>query len=201
MITTPRPILELTSTLLKENNPDLSFNRVVLFRTAVNKLLSEHKMKFARKSYNINVPPNTQSLTFDLLTIADFDPHFGVDAITPDGMRYELTNNTMLKVTGVNTNLPTVITVFYYAIIPTTFTSAEQVLPFSIPDKAALAIALLIKSYVHDSKRQRLDARNALLDYKEEIGNLRLQMENWAEKPKTFVNKAAAYIASRTYSD
>lgn len=65
-----------------------------------------------------------------------------------------------------------VIEVLYYA-FHTPVTASTEILAFDIPDEMILPIALYMKHLVHEGKRQRYDSRNALIDFKEEIDNLR----------------------------
>lgn len=82
-----------------------------------------------------------------------------------------------------------VIEVVYYAIHTYVSTSAEA-LTFSIPDEIGIAIVLYMKYLVHEGKRQRYDSRNALLDFKDSIDELRpmAATKKIKDRPRTVGN-------------
>ena len=189
MITTAQPILDETSlVLLKESTPDYSLARLTAFKTALNKFLTEYKWSWSRLYVDINLAsPET---TYDMSSLPAYNPSWGIDEVemeskplipidynsrdqTYSSVRFYMSrDDSTINFTGTPTST---VRVWYYSVQPTVPASETDTLAMKISENAVHAIALLTQHFVHLGKRQRLDARNALLDYQQEINNLRPQ--------------------------
>lgn len=188
MITTPAPILEAVSGGLNESTTDTSSKRIIAFNRAMRKFLNYKKFKFAIVEGTLTLVSDTQK--YNLLTeFADYDVARGIDEvwigndqifpidnqdkeIYTETQKFFLTNNgksieftKTLDYDGTNP------TIYYYA-QHTNIDASTDTLNIPIPEAFQEALVLLVKHFVHDGKRQRNDARNALLDYKDEIKNV-----------------------------
>lgn len=189
MITTAQPILDETSlVLLKETTADYSAARLTAFKTALNKFLTEYKWPWARLYIDIDLTSPTT--TYDLSALDTYSPSWGIDEVeigskpmipadynlrdqTYDTVRFYMSRDDMtINFTGTPTST---VRVWYYGVQGSVPASQEEALDIKIPEHVAHALALLTQHFVHLGKRQRLDARNALLDYQQEVNNLRPQ--------------------------
>ncbi len=182
MITTPNPVLIATSALLKEGSTDKTATRLKYFDQAVRHTLSQFKWSFRRKLYTLTATSGVTEYALSPL-IPDYDPIAGVYEVwsgstllytisysqkasadssvylTPDG----------LTLGGVADD----VSVWYYA-QHTTVTDENTVLNIPLPEAISIPISTYIKYLVHDGKRQRNDARNAILDYQVQVSRLKL---------------------------
>lgn len=182
MITTPEPVLRRVSYQIGEEVPDTSAVRVSYFNEAYQYYLSLNKWSFKIKEYNLTTDSNKE---YDLTTlIADYSQPDGVYSVetsggglvkpisyedkdlysdqyyylTPDGKSIGFTSYTAGDIFKIK----------YYAVL-TEATSATSTLNISIPEHHIRPIVTYIRFLIHDRKRQRNDARNCLLDFKEQL--------------------------------
>lgn len=185
MTTTPNAILVEASQALNETSTDTSSKRVGYFNSAVRTVLGERKWSWSRKSHTLDTDDGIQE--YDLSSeISDFDPERGIYEVYLAGVKidyveYSEKDNVSSenarwywkpdgKTIGFTTEFDGTenVVIWYYA-IHTNAANSGATLNIPIPEKMHTAIVLQIKALVHNGKRQRYDARNALLDYKEEI--------------------------------
>lgn len=183
MITTPQPILEAVSTELGESATDTSTDRLRFFTTAVRHYLSLYRWSFKIKEYNLTA---TSSKEYDLTSlISDYDVSHGVYGVKHgtkilDQVSYEAgvavpSDTTVQKYfiypSGKKIGFTAITsgdtyTIRYYATL-TTPSSYSDTLNVYIPENHVRAIVVYIKHLIYDRKRQRYDARNAILDFQE----------------------------------
>lgn len=190
MITTPAAFLTETSNMLNESTVDNGTKRISYFNRSVRKVLSMKKWGFEKKKGTLTLSAGVQ--TYSLVTqFADYNPLKGIVSVWVNGQKIDsIDYDEKADVTSPATQKcylepdnetigfrkeidgTEVIEVLYYA-NHTAVTASTETLAFDIPDEMILPIALYMKHLVHEGKRQRYDSRNALLDFKEEIDNLR----------------------------
>lgn len=189
MITTMAAITTETSHLLNEGSADTSAKRIAYGNRAIRRVLRVRRWNWQKKPHTLSVSAGVQE--YDLSSvISDYNPNWGIYEVYIGGEKvspilYEnAVDNTdirfYLKPDGVTIGFthPMVgdesIIIWYY---PRWVNVSDTSTTFniSLPEDLLGAVCLLIKAMVHGAKRQRYDERNALLDYKEEIGELVLQ--------------------------
>jgi len=193
MITTIDPLLISASNRLNESSEDYTPQRIDFCNTAIAEVLGQYAWNCRRKSFTLVTTPGVQTYDFtssSVLPNDDYDPEFGfyeiwngeqrLDPILYDNMDnfsesdcFAISpDNTSLVFTLSQTSSNTY-TVWYYA-RHKDVGAKTTVLNLSIPDNLKKPIVTYIKYLVHDAKRQRNDARNALLDFEEQIGDVKL---------------------------
>lgn len=188
MITTPEIILTKVSNDLRESSVDISNRRVSYFNDAVEQVLSEYKWKWARRKHVLDVSGGEES--YDLTDeISDYAVDDGIHIIKIDGAEifpYSFDNDDddvskqhftlspdnktlsfMKDITGTE-----VVEIWYYA-EHTRVASYNTALTLSIPPKVGNLIANYMRFLEHNGKRQRNDARNAMIDYADLLDKLR----------------------------
>ena len=189
MITTPQPVLNLLSSILRESSVDTSNRRVIYFERAVRELLKQKKFPWSRERLDYAVSANTD-VSIDMTSeTTNYNPVWGphevwngTEQIFPcdyedrenhSDLRWYLEPDE--KTIGFTAQFSSAATikVYYYATIPMGSVSAsDSSLAFAIPDDAGDVVATYMKFLVHDGKRQRNDARNAILDFKQQVEEL-----------------------------
>lgn len=189
MITTIAPICTETSHLLNEGSADTSAKRISYCNRAIRRVLRVRKWNWAKKKHTLDVDAAVQE--YDLTTeISDYNPMWGIFEVYIGGEKMNpidytqrantTSNNFYLKPDGVtigftNTLDGSEVIDIWYSAGWVNVTASDTAFNISIPEDLLGGICLLIKAMVHGGKRQRYDERNALIDYKEEIGELVLQ--------------------------
>lgn len=197
MITTPEVILTTVSTDLRESSADTSNRRVSYFNKAVEHVLSEFKWSWARRRHVLDVAGGEES--YDLLTeIPDYSVDDGLHIIKIDGAEvfpYSFDNNDddvskqYFTLSPDNQTLEfmkdivgdEVVEIWYYA-EHTRVSTYNEALTLKIPPKFGNLVAHYIRFLEHNGKRQRNDARNAMIDYVDLLDKL---------KPKDASKKAS----------
>lgn len=216
MITTAKPILdEVSLVLLKEPTSDYSTARLTAFKSALDKFLTEYKWKWSILTQDFTLTSPTKS--YDMSALPTYNPSWGMDEIwvgevlvlpidyterfdTFSDLRYYMSRDNM---TLYFTETPDdEVNAGYYggqSVVPS---SESTSLDIKISPSAQHALALLTQHFVHLGKRQRLDARNALLDYQQEVNNLRPQegSKKGRHAHKKFQNVMTATSFRRTYT-
>lgn len=191
MITTATPILKKTSYQLGESSTDTSLKRLEFFNIAVKHTIDQHKWKWTIKDQVLPTVAETQEYDLtsaSIITDEDYNMEAGISELyngttkidpviyqnrgnfsvsdrfylTPDNKKLGFTKS----VTASDSY-----TVWYYATL-NDVSSATTTLNISIPDNMAIAIVSYMKHLVHEYKRQRNDARNCVIDFKEQISEL-----------------------------
>lgn len=189
MITTPQKALNKVSAKLNELTTITSGQRFEFFNLSVQALLDYSKWKFAKKKHTLSV---TTEAEYDLTSeISDWNPLWGVDIIYVDGdqifpVDYEdkdLYTNTMkfcftpdeksIYFTKELTGSETIEIWYFQRHVDVDETSDTLNVP--LPEATLKGITLYMKHLVHDAKRQRNDARNAILDFQEAMEELTMQ--------------------------
>ena len=183
MIQTARPILQQVSYELGEETTDASSARLSYFNKAVHFYFSKHPWKFRIKSYDLTL---TTSKEYDLTSlISDYDTTFGLYLVEDENGKqiepidffdknktltdvyYYLTpNKKSIGFTSVEADK--IYKIYYYA-VHINVSDADATLNIPIPEAHSKPIQTLILFHVYNRKRQRNDARNAMLDFKEEL--------------------------------
>lgn len=205
MITTPEIILRDVSYQMGEEVFDTSSVRISYFNRAYQYYLSLNKWSFKIKDYSLTTTTNTE---YDLTSlISDYSQSDGlyevrnsggelvefinyVDKdlpsstnknhyyITPDGKKIGFTSHTAGDVYNLK----------YYAVL-TPVSSYNETLNIPIPEHHAQPITTYIMFLIHNRKRQRNDARNCILDFKEQLEETLMKDANYKNAsfvPKTF---------------
>lgn len=184
MITTPNDFCQECTDLLNESALDTSAKRIRFFNRAMRAIKDVRKWSWNRVSGTLTMVVDTTE--YDLTTaFSNYDPMWGIfevylggekiepvdytrkDDTTADKYYLKPDNKTIgftFEVTG-SENV-----VIWYTPSHTAATTAATTLVPSVPDSMLGPVALLMKSYVHGGKRQRVDQKNTLLEYKEAIG-------------------------------
>lgn len=189
MITTIASICAETSHLLNEGSSDTSAKRISYGNRSIRRVLRVRKWNWAKKKHTLSVSVGVQE--YDLSSvISDYNPMWGIFEVYIGGEKMNpidytqrlntTSNNFYLKPDGVtigftNTLDGSEVIDIWYSAGWTNVSASDTVFNVSIPEDMLGAICLLMKAMVHGGKRQRYDERNALIDYKEEIGELVLQ--------------------------
>lgn len=216
MITTLSPILIETSYILNEGTTDTTAKRISFGNRAIRRVLQVRKWSWGKKDHTLTVIEGTQE--YNLVDeISNYNPMWGVYEVYVGGekidpVEYSRRNDSSGNHFYIVPDTQTIgftmdidgtedIVIWYYASWNNVSTTSEN-FDLTIPEQMLDAICLLIKSYVHDAKRQRYDARNALTDYKESIEELVLQdASNKAhDLPQVIPNVMEYHRARRTYS-
>jgi hypothetical protein len=182
MITTPETVLDETSAVINENTTDTTAKRVRLFNRACRKVIHDYKWSFRKKTYTLTTSVGVS--TYDLTTlITDYDPVaglFAIDGLYPTEYDFRADGGTYYYLTPDNETLgftfdvtATTYTITYYALY-VNVAAYNTTLNLSIPDTFKTIIVTYLKHLVHDAKRQRHDARNAIIDYKEQLSDIKL---------------------------
>jgi len=215
MLTTPADFLAETSQLLNESATDTSVKRIGYFNRAMRRVKRMRKWSWNKKSHTLSVSAGVQS--YDLTSvISDYNLQWGIyevyiggEKVTPsDYSRLSSVSGTSFGVspdgktiTFTNTLDGSEDVVIWYSPRHTKATASDSTLSPSVPEDMLGPVCLLMKSYVHDGKRQRNDARNALLDFKEEIEEAILQdsAHKIKDLPHTLPNPLVYNRVRRTY--
>jgi len=215
MITTPRPVLKAISERLNESDTDVSDKRLGIFDQALHHHLNQYKWKWARKSGNLTVEAGTTE--YSLLTaFTDYNITWGIDSVSIGDQIYPVEyedraffisqhftltpdKKTIIFTKDVDTGT---VPIWYYA-EHTDVSAPDETLAISIPEAHLAAVVLYAKHLVHDGKRQRNDARNAILDYQEVVEQLALQNGSTNAKYLTKTRRNPLQFAGirRTYAE
>lgn len=189
MITTPESCLAAVSRRLKETVTDTSSLRVGYFNDSGKHILSLYKWGWSRRKHDLDVDDGVQ--TYDLTSeISDYSPERGIWEVYVGGEKIDPVNydrrdsavggtqqkfylDPTDKTIGFTKDLDGTedIDIWYYA----SWTDASlynSTLTLPLPENILILFALYMKHLVHDGKRQRYDARNALLDFQEVLQNI-----------------------------
>jgi hypothetical protein len=213
LITTALPFLTKCSTRLNEKTVDETASRIDAFNQSVDHLLGMYKWEFARKSGTL--VHAVAGASFLLSTsFVDYDEQWGVYEVYVNGEQLfpiaqgEMANRPNFQLDANNEHItfnhtinPTdVVTIWYYA-SHTDVTTKTALLNIPLPKSSVAAITLYMKYLVHDGKRQRNDARNAILDFQEVVEELSLQ--NASKKAKGLSKSVPSPLAglSRRYAN
>jgi len=218
MITTLLPILESCSRKLKESMTDVSTLRVGYGNDSCRNLLSLFKFGWSKKKYDLVISVGTQE--YDLTSVlTDYSPIRGIYEVYVGGDKIDsLPYNNIDSVSGSTSQYfylkpddKTIgftltldgtedIEIWYYAEWVNA-TSSATTLNISIPDSFTEALALYMKYLVHDGRRQRYDARNALLDFRQQIDTLIPQQgsSKIKDQPRRVFNFFSYLGFKRTY--
>lgn len=196
MITTPQKVLDACSRSLNEGTTDVTAKRIGIFNDAMHHVLAQYKWEWARKYHALNADDG--ETTFVLSTeITDYDITWGIhqvdftdrmfpvfyeDRATFHSERFTLTpDKKQIIFTKAFTGNGNTVGIWYYA-EHTDVTAAGTTLSVPIPEAYLNLVAKYMKYLVHDGKRQRNDARNAILDFQEILEQS--TMKNASQKAK-----------------
>lgn len=181
MITTAQPILKQVSYELGESTPDYSASRINHFNTAYQYYLSLSKWSFKIKEYELTT---TGDKEYNLTTLVpDFSQADGIYEVRTSGdgklikpIEYEdkdLEDGYYLTPDGKSIGFTSVSSgdkykIKYYAVL-TPVSLETETLNIPIPEVHSQPISTYIQFLVFKRKRQRNDARNAILDFKDQL--------------------------------
>jgi len=179
MITTIEPVLQKISYKLNEGSTDTTAKRISAAVDGVRQLLTEAKFNWAKKTYTLTTTSGVQEYNLETL-ISDYNQLWGLDSVWVGGKKFtplsaDQKSQVASSAVWLSEDAKTLgffdtidgtesVEVIYYATFITPANSTET-LNISIPEDALDAITLAAKAVIHDGKRQRFDARNALIDY------------------------------------
>lgn len=201
LITTAEPILIKASARLNEATVVATTNRLSYFNQAVDQVISYSKWPWAKKKGVITLTLNQTEVDLDS-EFSDYNPSWGLDDAESDednAIKTSLSkDNETLNILQ-NVAAGDQLTLWYYQ-SHIDVSDKTTVLNIGIPKDVARAVVLYIKHLVHDGKRQRNDARNAILDYQEVMEELVMQgaSKKSASKPKRIPHPMANF--KRTYA-
>lgn len=201
LITTAEPILKRVSARLNEKSVVIDTNRLSFFNQAADHVIGYSKWDWAKNQATIVLTEN--QTTVDLETaISDYNSMWG---LADDQSDYDDSISISLSEDNKTLNIlqdvaaGTELKLWYYqSHTDVTSATAELLVPF--PKEMITALVLYIKHLVHDGKRQRNDARNAILDYQEVMEELVVQgaSKKSSSKPKQIQHPLSGY--RRTYA-
>lgn len=188
MITTPQTTLQNVSGLLNEQSTDNSLKRLRLFNISCRFLINAHKWRWSRKKHQLSLTENLQEYNLND-QISDYNDQNGLYSVVLGGVEidpytYEIKGTSQLSQAAQSmfTISPDGHTIEFNKTIDGTETielwyyarhidvdSEEDTLNIPISESAADALELYLKHLVHNAKRQRNDARNALLEFQEAL--------------------------------
>lgn len=191
MITTAEPILKKTSYQLGESSTDTSLKRLEFFFVAVKHTIDQHKWKWTIKNQTLPTVAGTQEYDLTnalIITGEDYNMENGISelyngTVKLDPVLYQNRGNFSVsdrfyltpdnKTIGFTKSVTATdnYSLWYYATLKEV-TSATTTLNIAIPENMSIAIVSYIKHLVHEYKRQRTDARNCIIDFKEQISEL-----------------------------
>lgn len=193
MITTAEPFLQELSSVLNEGSFDTSTKRVRIFNRSARHTFDAHKWSFKRQKIDLVTENGVQEYDLtsdDIVANGNYDALAGIYEVWNgneqiDPIDYDVKNSSLVqkfyltpdnKKIGFTKDIDG--TEEYDIWIYTQHkdvTSYGESLKTPIPESFKTAIVTHMKHLVHDSKRQRYDARNAIIDYQEQIGKLILK--------------------------
>lgn len=218
MVTGPQAVLDEASALLKELSVETGTTRFIYLNRSVRRLLRVRRWEWAKVAHTLDTDNGVQE--YDLTAeITDFNPQWGIYEVYIGGEKasptpYDnISNQTNEKLFYLKPDGKTIgfikaldgtetdIVIWYYPRW-VTVTSVSDTFNISLPEDVVSVVALHMKYLVHDGKRQRYDARNALLDYKEEVEELIMQDagNKTKDSPKTIPPITSYYGTKRTYT-
>lgn len=185
MITTAEPILRRVSYQLGEETTDTSTVRINYFNEAYQYYLSLNRWSFKIKEYNLTT---TSASEYDLTSlINDYSQTDGVYEVRKSGgelikpisysdkdlPEYKTTQYYYITPDGKKIGFTShktgeVINIKYFAVL-NEISNATDTLNIPIPEAHIRPIISYIRFLVHERKRQRNDARNCILDFKEQL--------------------------------
>lgn len=202
LITTAEPVLKRASARLNEKNVVTDANRMSYFNQAADHVIGYSKWDWAKKEVTLTLTLN--QTTVDLEDeIADYNSMWG---LSDDASDYDDTVKVKLSEDNKTLNIlqdvaaGTQLKLWYYQ-SHTDVTSSTTTLSVPFPKEMMTALVLYIKHLVHDGKRQRNDARNAILDYQEVMEELVVQgaSKKSSSKPKQIPHPLSGF--RRTYAN
>lgn len=218
MITTLLPILNTVSRKLKETTTDTSSRRIGYCNDAIRYILSLYKWGWSKKKLDLTVSATVQE--YDLTSQASdysvvrgiYEVYSGDDQVDPvpysnrDSVSSSSSQYFYLmpddKTIGFTLDLDGTedIDIWYYPVW-TDVSDSTSTLPISIPDALQECIAFYVKYLVHDGKRQRFDARNALLNFKQALDSIIPQQASGKikDQPRRVYNYFSYLNFKRTY--
>lgn len=190
MITTPQKVLNKVSAKVNELTTITSGQRFEFLNLSVQALLDYSKWKFAKKKHTLTVVAADQE--YDLTSeISDYNPLWGVDIIYVGGEQiYPKPYEDKALYTNVQSFcfLPDEKSIYFTKALDGTevieiwyfqrhidVDETTDALNVSLPEATMKGITLYMKHLIHDAKRQRNDARNAILDFQEAMEELTMQ--------------------------
>lgn len=189
MLTTILPILQAVSRKLKESSTDTSTIRIGYTNDAIRYILAPYKWGWSIKKLDLTVSAGVQEYVLttkapDYSVIRGiFEVYAGGNKIdpVPYNNRNSVSSSTKqyfyLKPDDTTIGFTLAISgtedidIWYYAEW-TDVADPATTISISIPESTVELIALYTKYLVHDGKRQRFDARNTLLDFKQALDTL-----------------------------
>lgn len=204
MVLTAEPILQGVSSDLRELTTDTGTRRVAFFNKAVKHVLGKFKWTWSRKTDALTTTVAVQ--TYDLTTeLDDYSPLRGVFKVYQDGEEitaFEMSDDGK-SITFVNTiDGAEDIDICYYAEhLDITLHTATLNIP--LPEEIGSLVGAYILFLEHRSKKQRNDARNAMIDFTDMLDDLRPQdASNKASAAKKRIQPVMQYMRfKRTYSN
>lgn len=218
MITTPETILQKVSNDLREITTETGSRRVSFFNEAVKHVLGKFKWAWSRKIGTLDVDAGIQE--YDLVTeFTDYSILRGVYEVYIDGAKitpsikekaseasesaktyWYLDNDN--KTIGFTTTLDGTedIEITYYA-THTDATAYNDTLNLPLPEEIGTLVGIYILFLEHRSKKQRNDARNAMIDFTDLLDDLRPQdASNKGKDLKKTIPPVMSYMGfRRTY--
>lgn len=205
MITTPEEILRSVSYSLGEATPDFSPARINFFNRAYQFYLGINTWSFKIKKYTLTT---TSSDEYDLTSlIPDYSQPDGVYAVKnssgkliepvsfedKDLPEYQNKQRYYITPDGKSIGFTTftagdVFTIYYYAVLIKA-TSYNSSLNIPIPEMHKEPIVTYTEFLIHKRKRQRNDARNCMLDFKDQLEEIKpkdAKLKSIGFLPKTF---------------
>lgn len=201
MITTIAPIITETSGILNELTEQSESKRLTLVNRAIRATILKFKFKFRIKSVNLSVVSASQE--FDLTSSSviaseDYDETSGIYEVYLEGSTtplapvdyadrglvvsgYYLTPDRKTLGFTSEVEYPSTVKVYYLASHKNVAATTDT-LNVKLPDAALEPICTYVGYLVHKGKRQRNDARNAILEFQEQVEELRMKDASGGQK-------------------
>jgi hypothetical protein len=201
LITTAEPILKKASARLNEKTVVTDSNRLSFFNQAADHVVGYSKWDWAKKEATITLTLNQTTVDLEA-EISDYNSMWGLsdeESDYDDSIKISLSRDNKTLSILQDVAAGTELKVWYYQ-SHVDVTSATATLNIPFPKEMTTALVLYIKHLVHDGKRQRNDARNAILDYQEVMEELVVQgaSKKSSSKPKQIQHPLSGY--RRTYA-
>ncbi len=202
LITTALPILTKVSARLNEKTVETGSQRLSFFNQAADHVVGYTKWDWAKKKVTLTLTSNQTEVDLESV-ISDYNSMWGLsddESDYDDSVKISLSrdNKTLNILQDVVAGTQLVLW-YYQSHVDVISATADLNVP--LPKEMTTALVLYIKHLVHDAKRQRNDARNAILDYQEVMEELVVQgaSKKSSSKPKQIPHPLSGF--RRTYAN
>ena len=221
MVSTMLPLLQTLYRLLKETTTDTSTLRIGYGNDAIRHILSLYKWSWSAKKHDLTVVADDQEYVLST-EITDYSIDRGIKEVYVAGVKIspiDFSRKGDITISPTNTQVfyltPDYRTIGFLKTIDgtedidiwayrehTDVSDTTTSFAITLPDNMRNPVAIYMKSLVHSGKRQRNDATNALLEFKQAIDEARATEASAKIKdaPRTVGNVFTYNNFKRTYT-